>query len=122
MLKLLLLLSFAISCGADEPQKEYIPVYPTPGNGSNDGGGSNGGGGNGGGSSGGGSSTPSYAETQALLLTFCESCHASANFLASERGLKSSSSLNRIRSRSMPPANANRKLPDRERSAILSFF
>lgn len=109
-MKLLFLIAvLSFGCGQDRYIKEYVPVpgsggtNPPPSNGNNNG-------------------KPSYQETQALLVTYCQACHSSAQFMSSERALRSSGVLNRVRSGNMPPSNANRALPDAERRKILTFF
>lgn len=114
---LLVSLLLSLGCGR-EIVREYVPVPAGGGSGGN---GSNGGsGGSGSGGSGGSGGKPSYQETQALLISNCQSCHASAAFMQSERGLRSSAAKNRIRNNTMPPNPS--ALPDKERQKILAFF
>jgi hypothetical protein len=97
---------FVDGCGQDRIIKEYVPVPGPPvGGGQTPVGG-----------------RPSYQETQALLLTNCQSCHSTAQFLNSERSLRASAVQSRVRSGSMPPSNAPRSLGSAERRKILSFF
>lgn len=104
---LLLAALFMFGCGTDRVIKEYVPV-PAPSGGTPP--------------SGGGGGTPSYQETQALLNSYCLSCHSTAQFMGSERALRSSAVAARVRSGSMPPSNAGKRLPDTERKKILTFF
>lgn len=66
---------------------------------------------------------PSYAEVNALLVTYCDSCHSGARFRGSESALRDpdASVLQRVRARTMPPRGA-KPLPEKERGLILSFF
>jgi hypothetical protein len=64
----------------------------------------------------------SYPEMQALLNSYCLSCHASARFMQSEQALRGSRVEEELLTRSMPPPNANKQLPDAERSLMISFF
>lgn len=106
-MKCLLLASlFIFGCGQDRIIKEYVPV-PAPGGTT---------------PPAGGGGAPSYQETQALLNSYCLSCHSTAQFMGSERALRSSAAASRIRSGSMPPSNAGKRLPDSERKKILNFF
>jgi len=97
-------------CGTDRVVKEYVPIpagsggtkIPPP--------------------IGGGGGGPSYGETQALLNTYCVSCHSTAQFMGSEKALRASATKDRVRSGNMPPSSATRELPDAERKAILTFF
>ena len=107
-MKCLLFISMLIlGCGQDRIIKEYVPVPAPPA---------------GGGGSGGSSGGASYVQTQALMNTYCLSCHSTAQFMGSERALRASAVSGRVRSGSMPPANASRKLPDADRRKLLSFF
>ena len=65
---------------------------------------------------------PSYPEMQALLNNYCAACHSSNPFMQSESALRGSGAKNKIFTGQMPPANAQRKLPDREKSLMLRFF
>ena len=118
-MKLLIFLSvilLSLSCGTERVTYRDAPSDGgggDPGGGGGSGGGDPGGGGNGGGK-------PSYAEVQGLLNNYCASCHANANFMKSERGLRDSSVKQRVQNRSMPP-NAN-ALPEEERKLMLAFF
>ena len=104
MLKIFLTMFLLMSCGNDPEYRDPPPHTHPPSNG------------------GGSGSTPSYAETQALLDNYCGACHANAQFMGSERALRGSAASSRVRARNMPPSNATRKLPDAERSKILAFF
>jgi len=106
-MRLIFAFLFFLGCGGETTRTEYVPI---PGGGST------------GGNTGGGNQNgkPSYQETQALLITHCQSCHANSNFLKSERQLRASSTLNRVRSRSMPPNGGS--LGDIDRRRIISFF
>lgn len=66
--------------------------------------------------------TVTYAAMQKNLVTYCQSCHASANFMTSEAALRASSVQTRLTNRSMPPSNAPKALPDNVRTQMLSFF
>ena len=103
-MKLILFALLFFGCGGDTTRTEYIPI-PNPG---------------GQPSPGGQTGKPSYQETQALLVTHCQQCHGNSNFLKSERQLRSSSVLNRVRSRNMPPNGGS--LGDAERRRIVAFF
>ena len=111
-MRILLAFIFLFGCGQDRVVTEYVPV-PPPSDGRPPSGGGGGGGGGG---------APSYQETQALLNNYCLSCHSTAQFMGSERALRSSAVAGRLRSGSMPPSNAGKKLPDAERKKILTFF
>ena len=105
----ILIFLFLISCGSDhehnDPAPQQPPARPPSGGGNSGGGGK-----------------PSYAQVQGLLNNYCAACHSNAQFMGSEAALRSSTALNRVRARTMPPPNAGKKLPDRERGQILSFF
>ena len=104
----ILLLMFALAgCGGETTRTEYVPIPSTGTTQPPTGGGSQNG-------------KPSYQETQALLVTHCQQCHANATFMQSERQLRASSVLNRVRSRNMPPNGGN--LSDAERRRIIAFF
>lgn len=64
----------------------------------------------------------SYAQMQTQLVTYCQACHSSANFMTSETALKSSQAKDYLWSRRMPPSNAPKALPDEVRVKMLSFF
>ena len=100
---------FLSGCGSDRVVREYVPV-PGGGTGQVPGSGTGTGG------------KPSYQETQALLNNYCQACHSTAQFMQSERALRSSAVKDRVRSGNMPPSNAGKRLPDDERKKILNFF
>lgn len=63
-----------------------------------------------------------YQEMQGYLVTYCQTCHASAQFMSSEAALRASQAKNYLWSRRMPPSNAPKALPDNTRQVMLSFF
>jgi len=97
---------FLCGCGSDRVVREYVPAPSTGGTGGT-------------GSTG---DKPSYQETQALLNNYCQACHSTAQFMQSERALRSSAVKDRVRSGNMPPSNAGKRLPDEERKKILNFL
>lgn len=111
----LLVLLFLVSCGSshehsgDPPEPVYQPVPVVDGDG------------------GGGGETPpivgkpSYRQVDAILVTYCDSCHGAAKFRESESGLRDSTTVQRVQARKMPPPGA-KQLPEKERGLILSFF
>ena len=64
----------------------------------------------------------SYGEMQALLNNYCAACHSTAGFMQSEAALRNSGVKDQLWSRRMPPSNAPKQLPDKERSDMISFF
>lgn len=105
-MRLIFAFLFFLGCGGETTRTEYVPI-PNQGEGQQQPGG-------------GQTGKPSYQETQALLITHCQNCHGNSNFLKSERQLRASSVLNRVRSRSMPPNGGS--LDDATRRRIVSFF
>ncbi len=105
---LMMLFLSLLGCGGDTRTVEYVPTEP------DDPGGGDGGGG--------GSQALNYGQMQGLLNNYCASCHASAQFMQSQNALVGSSVRDRLWNNSMPPSNAGKKLPDRERQLMLSFF
>lgn len=111
----LLVLLFLVSCGSshehsgDPPEPVYQPSPVVDGDG------------------GGGGETPpivgkpSYRQVDAILVTYCDSCHGAAKFRESESGLRDSTTVQRVQARKMPPPGA-KQLPEKERGLILSFF
>ena len=71
---------------------------------------------------GGGTSDVTYAEMQTLLVEYCVACHSNSPFMQSEGQLLSSSAKDRVWSRTMPPSNAAKKLPENVRQKMLVFF
>lgn len=64
----------------------------------------------------------SYQQVQAHLVTYCQSCHASAQFMSGEAALRASRAKDYLWSRRMPPSNAPKALPDNVRTQMISFF
>jgi len=102
-----LVLLFLISCGSSHEHSGDRPtIYqpaPVVGGGTTIGG------------------KPNYAQVNALMVSYCDSCHSGARFRGSEAALRGSSALQRVRSRTMPPPGA-RALPEKERGLVLAFF
>ena len=70
-----------------------------------------------------GGEKPTYAEMKTLLTEFCSACHSTAQFYnGGEAALRSSRARDYIWSRRMPPANAQKALPDAVRTQMLTFF
>lgn len=65
---------------------------------------------------------PSFAQMQALLVTYCQACHSTSPFMSGEAALRNSSAKDQIWSERMPPDSASKKLPPEERQVMLSFF
>lgn len=63
-----------------------------------------------------------YQEMQGYLVTYCQSCHSSAQFMSGETALRASQAKNYLWSRRMPPPNSPKALPDNTRALMLSFF
>lgn len=113
----LLVLLFLVSCGSshehsgDPPEPVYQPWPVVDGDGDG----------------GGGGETPpivgkpSYRQVDAIMVTYCDSCHGAAKFRESESGLRDSTTVQRVQARKMPPPGA-KQLPEKERGLILSFF
>jgi len=107
--RIVLLSIFLIfSCG-QEPRIKYVAAPtpttqpPNPGGGGSDG-------------------EVSYQEMSGLLTTYCSQCHSSAPFMQDEANLRRSTAQDRIWSRNMPPANAQKELGAADRKKMLVFF
>ncbi len=104
------LLLIVASCGSDRRSYDGYGGGDTPGP-----------------APGGGGDVPggevSYAQMNGLMQNYCAACHASAGFMQSEKVLRASGGVkDRLWNESMPPSNAGRQLPDKERKLMLSFF
>jgi hypothetical protein len=113
-MKYLIMIIFIVGCGQDHVVEKYpeqpLPApnptpTPTP-SGTPDPGGTKLG----------------YQQMQAQLVTYCQSCHASAQFMSGEAALKASKAKDYLWSRRMPPSNSPKALPDNVRTQMLSFF
>jgi len=78
--------------------------------------------GNSGGNAGGSNGKASFSEAREIMGQYCESCHANAPWLDSDRALRNSSVRPRTANKSMPPLSAPRRMPDTDRARLLSFF
>lgn len=63
-----------------------------------------------------------YTQMKTLLDEYCAACHASAKFMQNEAQLRQSDAENQLWTKRMPPANAAKALPDRERNLMINFF
>jgi len=64
----------------------------------------------------------SYQKMQTYLANYCQSCHATAQFMQGENALRASQAKNYLWSKKMPPSNAPKALPDNVRTEMLTFF
>lgn len=64
----------------------------------------------------------SYQKMQGFMVSYCQSCHASAAFMQSESALRASQVKANLWSKRMPPTNAGKALPDNVRTQMVSFF
>lgn len=64
-----------------------------------------------------------YEQMRLYLDEYCVVCHATAPFITEgEAALRNSTAKDQIFSKRMPPANAPKKLADKERAIMLNFF
>ncbi len=111
MKKLMLLLLFLTACGQNKTIEKNVPGPPVvvdpgtdPGTDPDP------------------ADAISYQKMQGLMVSYCQSCHASASFMQSESALRASQAKAYLWSKRMPPANAGKALPDNIRTQMVSFF
>ena len=64
-----------------------------------------------------------YEQMRLYLDEYCVVCHSTSPFITDgEAALRNSTAKDQIFSKRMPPANAPKKLGDKERSIMLNFF
>ena len=104
-MRIVLLALLVLACGRDPHVVEKYKDNPDPPPGGDPGG-----------------EQLTYGEMQALLNNYCQACHSTAGFMQSEAALRSSGVKDQLWSRRMPPSNAPKQLPDKERADMISFF
>lgn len=100
MMRVLLISLFLQGCGSQRVVESTAPISKQPDLGNTD-----------------------FKNVQAITNQYCLRCHASSQFLKTEKAWDASEARSRLTARSMPPAGTNesKSLSDVDRSYLISF-
>jgi hypothetical protein len=62
-----------------------------------------------------------WAAVAPIVTEYCKGCHAESAFVKTGAAFKGSAAPARLRNRSMPPANAPKRLSDEDRARLLAY-